>query len=254
MHDLSHCHLWTSLSLSFLFLSLFLSFSLYLSHLISFSLHILAAIEGLISKTNYVVWGCISLALFKEKNLNTSLLKKHYACFKNGSLITELLHIFTDLPIIQHSLSWTLGWMFHLTRSIMQNVNFSSDAWIVFTAAILAVSVIHMTVKCNSRAKQMILLVSCSSHDRMCSMKVLMKHFALPIKYFALTCMKKFLGLLKETSMFLEISCMQFRQVGYVIWIGCAFSAVTSSFIWHKDDTCSTNTFLSKLYMLNCFS
>lgn len=122
-------------SLSLISLSLFVS--LYLSHFLSFSLHILAAIEGLISKTNYVVWGCISLALV-QKNLNTSPLKKHYACFKNGSLITELQHIFTDLPIIQHSLSWTLGWKFHLTWSITQNINFFTDAWIVFTAAILA--------------------------------------------------------------------------------------------------------------------
>lgn len=223
----------SSLNISLSHFSFFLYFFLSLSifHMISFSLHILAAIEGLISKTNYVVWGCISLALLKEKNLNTSLLKKHYACFKNGSLITELLHIFTDLPIIQHSLSWTLGWMFHLTRSIKQNINFSSDAWIIFTAAILAVSVIHMTVKCNIRAKQIILFVSCSSHDRMCSMKVLMKHFALSIKYFALTCMKKFISLLRKQVCFQKSVFVHFRQVGYVIWIGCAFLAVTSSFI-----------------------
>lgn len=145
-----------TISLSSLFLSL------YLSHFLSFSLHILAAIEGLISKTNYVVWGCISLALV-QKNLNTSLLKKHYACFKNGSLITKLQHIFTDLPIIQHSLSWTLGWKFHLTWSITQNINFFTDAWMLFTAAILALSVNHMRMKCDSRAKKMLLI--CLSLD-----------------------------------------------------------------------------------------
>lgn len=66
-------------SLSFLFLSL------YLSHFLSFSLHILAAIEGLISKTNYVVWGCISLALVQKKSQHQSA-KETLCMFKNGFL------------------------------------------------------------------------------------------------------------------------------------------------------------------------
>lgn len=235
-----------SLSSLTISLSFSISFSLYFTFDLFFSLHILAAIEGLISKTNYVVWGCISLALV-QRNLNTSLLKKHYACFKNGSLIIELLHIFTDLPIIQHSLSWTLGWKFHLTWSITQNMNFFSDAWIVFTAAALASSVTYMTVKCNSRSKQTFLFVSAwiyfSSHDRMCSMKVLMKHFA-TYTFHQVLCTnlhEEISQLIKETSFFPEIGLVQFRLVGYVIWIGCAFSAVTSLFIWHEDDTCNTN-------------